>query len=217
MLTGQFCSFPTLGWTLEQARKLKAEVAAENTSAGVSSCSTQGTVLPSRQAGLLSKSGWGERGAYLKMRENKHTNKHHKETARVHRNSRAPLKQQGHIRVQMCLTQATRNVLQTTLSQVHTLNLMAGVVPFSILDINSFLIPCTWQALWDSSQIPANTPISDHLNEVVAKQHLFPFSFGLFFWGWFGLFGSVFCFGLGSFLFNWTYKKNKINNLQFLY
>lgn len=39
----------------------------------------------------------------------------------------------------MCLTQAARSVLQTTLSQVHMLNLMAVVVPFSILDINYFL------------------------------------------------------------------------------
>lgn len=50
MVTGQFWSFSTLGWTLEQARKRKAEVAAANTSDGVPSRSTQGKVLPSRQA-----------------------------------------------------------------------------------------------------------------------------------------------------------------------
>lgn len=46
---------------------------------------------------------------------------------------------QAHEEGQICLTQATRSVLQTTLSQVHMLNLMGVVVPFSILDIKSFL------------------------------------------------------------------------------
>lgn len=56
----------------------------------------------------------------------------------------------------------------------------AAELYFSILDTHSLpSFACVPGKLRDVSQIPASIPISDHLNEAVAKQHLSSLSFSL--------------------------------------